>query len=283
MTTRVEMIIETLQANQGRKFTARELAQAIIERYPQAMATKKKKAGFQTEEELLVQMTAEVGGSRLKAAKKKSPHVATQDIPHPRIYYWGNGANAQTADDADSENGDEGASDALAADTGPSPHLQLSELELYPHLMEYLREELGLSCRRINEKTSSNKHGAGGNKWLHPDIVALERLDQGWDATVRSCVRHGKEGTTRLWSFEVKKILTTGNVRRSFFQAVSNSSLNTVSLFDSQVRFPARERATVDWLSVDRLVKENTDFRDYIDQVGMYRQTGKLIESLWNK
>lgn len=41
MTTRVEMIIETLKANPEKKFTARDLATEFILRYPQEIAEKK--------------------------------------------------------------------------------------------------------------------------------------------------------------------------------------------------------------------------------------------------
>ena len=177
-----------------------------------------------------------------------------------------------------------------------------------------MSNEFGLYCLRIDEKTSKNSHGSGGNHWLHPDIVALEALDQTWDQVVRDCVRHGN--SVRLWSFEVKKQLTKGNVRQSFFQAVSNSTwasfgylvaaemsndvetelqmlaslhgigvllLNVKSLFDSQILIPARERNNVDWQSVNRIVNENSDFRHFIEQVGIYSQTGKIVKSIWNK
>lgn len=314
MTTRADMIIQTLQASPDEQFTARDLAKSILTRYPQEMADKKIKSGFQTEEELLVQVTAEIGGKVLETAKKKSVHVATRDIPRPRVYYWNKSSNAQLPDDEASESGSIPAHSLNNDETVTQQ--PLAEVSLYPLLIKYLQEELRLDCRRIDEKTSSNSHGADGNRWLHPDIVAMERLDRNWSETVRTCVGHGKEGTTRLWSFEVKKDLKPGNVRRYFFQAVSNSSwanfgylvatsmsdnveaelqmlcelhgiglliLNTASLFESQIRFPARERPAVDWLSVNRIVEENADFRSYIEQLGIYRQTGKFIKSLWNK
>ena len=74
-----------------------------------------------------------------------------------------------------------------------------------------------LYCQRIDEKTSKNSHGSGGNHWLHPDIVALEPMDKHWDEVVKECVRHGDGRAVRLWSFEVKKSLTKSNVRQYFF------------------------------------------------------------------
>lgn len=308
MTTRVDMIIETLQANPDKKFTARDLANAFVERYPREIAEKQTNPNYDTPEKLITQLAAEIGGERTVAAKKKCPNVATRDKPRPRIYYWN--AELDGADDEITSDMDE-----LEVDT-PLAAQSLSEQELYPLLMAYLNKDLGLYCLRIDEHKSKNSHGNGGNQWLHPDIVALEPLDQGWDEIVRSCVRSGNSSSVRLWSFEVKKHLTRGNVRKYFFQAVSNSSwanygylvatglnsdvepelqmlsslhgigillLDTESLFDSQILIPAKERSIVDWQSANRIVTENSDFHHYIEQVGIYNQTGKLIKSVWNK
>ncbi|MDG2809856.1 HrgA protein, partial [Vibrio parahaemolyticus] len=229
--------------------------------------------------------------------------------PRPRIYYWDDNPELSPADDSHDE------VDEPEVDT-PLVSQSFSEHDLYPMLIEYLSKDLGLYCQRIDEKKSKNSHGNGGNHWLHPDIVALEPLDQGWDEIVRSCVRSGNHSSVRLWSFEVKKHLTKGNVRKYFFQAVSNSSwanygylvatglnsdveselqmlsslhgigvliLDTESLFDSQILIPAQEKSNVDWQSANRIVTENSDFHHYIEQVGIYNQTGRLIKSAWNK
>lgn len=310
MTTRVQMIIQTLRANPERKFTARELAQEFVVRYPEVLAEKRQNPRYDTEEKLIAQLAAEIGGERTQAAKKQCPNVSTRDKPRPRLYYWqDNPAPALPAVPEEPEP-DEAAPEATKQ-VG-----ELSELELYPLSIEFLHSELGLYCQRIDEKRSKNSHGNGGNHWLHPDIVALEPLDKGWDPVIKTCVRHGNDSSVRLWSFEVKKHLTKGNVRRYFFQAVSNSSwahfgylvitglnpdveselqmlsslhgigvllLNTESLFDSQVLIPAKERPNVDWQSANRIAIENADFHHYIDQVGIYNQTGRLVDSAWNK
>lgn len=311
MTTRVQMIIQTLQAHPERKFTARELAQEFVVRYYDELADKRLNPRYDTEEKLIAQLAAEIGGERTEAAKKQCPNVATRDKPRPRLYYWD--ANPQQAAEYVSALDNE--MDAQELDLLVLTR-SYSEQELYPLLIEFLHKEHGLYCQRIDEKTSKNSHGNGGNHWLHPDVVALEPLDQHWDAVVKDCVRHGNDSSVRLWSFEVKKQLTKGNVRQCFFQAVSNSTwasfgylvatglnndvepelqmlaslhgigvllLNTESLFDSQILIPARERSSIDWQSVNRIVSENTDFHRFIEQVGIYSQTGRLVKSVWNK
>ncbi|MEP8682572.1 HrgA protein [Enterobacter ludwigii] len=306
MTSRPQMIINVLQANPGQQFTARQLAQKIIDHYSAELAEKRKNPRFVSDEAFLSQITAEVGGSRTVKAKAMCPQVMTRDKPRPRLFYWGESVVEQTN-----------------ANVAPEPTVEtvsLTEHSLYPILIDYLSQEEGLLCRRIDEKRSSNNKGLGGNHWLYPDIVALEPLDKEWDDVVQNCVRHSEGRLTRLWSFEVKKQLNRSNVRECFFQAVSNSSwahfgylvateinedkqrsverelqmlcalhgigvilLDPHEFSNSQTLIPARERTSVDWQSVNRLVEENRDFKDFIELVGEYHQTGKIHKSLWNK
>ncbi|MFR1532553.1 MAG: hypothetical protein ACLSTO_01975 [Bilophila wadsworthia] len=77
---------------------------------------------------------------------------------------------------------------------------------------------------RIREGRSHNTRGNGGNQWLHPDIVAMEPVDKAWGKHVKACGHASGSTCVRLWSFEVKKTLTVANIRKCFFQAVSNSS-----------------------------------------------------------
>ncbi len=314
MTTRVQMIIETLRESPERTFTAREMAESFIERYPNEIKEKQKNPRYRNHNELITQLAAEIGGERTQAAKKQCKNIMTQDKPRPRLYYWSE--SPIVSETLDLNNSEEQDTQFLVNTTDNSSAMPvLSEHELYPLLIKFLAEDMGLFCKRIDERKSSNTQGAGGNHWLHPDIVALETLDKNWSSVVRDCVRNSNDAFVRLWSFEVKKELNKGNVRKSFFQAVSNSSwanyaylvatgldsaveselqmlaglhgvgvliLNTRSLFDSQILIPARERSNIDWLSVNRITEENKDFDSFIDQVGIYIQTGRITKSLWN-
>ncbi|MDG0799824.1 COG2958 family protein [Pectobacterium polaris] len=309
MTSRPQMIINVLQANPDEQFTARQLAQKIIETYADELAEKRKNVRFASNEDFISQMAAEIGAD-LPRAKSQSLQVMTRDKPRPRLFYWG----AEPAN---------GASVRLSADIPPQPSAEtvgFSEQTLYPLLIEYLSEEEDLLCRRIDEKRSSNNKGLGANHWLYPDIVALQPIDKGWDTVVQNCVRHSEGRLTRLWSFEVKRQLNRSNVRECFFQAVSNSSwahfgylvateinedkqrgverelqmlcalhgigvilLNPQDPSNSQTLIPARERTSIDWQSVNRLVEENKDFKAFIDLVAEYHQTGKVHKALWNR
>ncbi|MFC6213047.1 MULTISPECIES: COG2958 family protein [Rahnella] len=234
----------------------------------------------------------------------------TRDKPRPRLFYWGGELSDSVLEKP--------LSDVPSVPSAETAHF--TEHALYPLLIEYLSEEEELLCRRIDEKRSSNNKGLGANHWLYPDIVALQPLDKGWDSIVQNCVRYSEGRLTRLWSFEVKRQLNRSNVRECFFQAVSNSSwahfgylvateinedkqrgverelqmlcalhgigvilLNPQDPGNSQTLIPARERTSIDWQSVNRLVVENTDFKEFIDLVSDYHQTGKIHKALWNR
>lgn len=304
MISRPKMIIDTFKDNKDKKFTARELAKLFVERYPDELAKKRNNPRYDSDDKFIAQLAAEIGGERTVRAKQQCPNVATREKPRPRLYYWSDTPNSNIED-----NGDQ---DKELESFAPG----FLEHDLYPMLIEFLHKDIGLYCQRIDERRSVNSQGSGGNHWLHPDIVAMEPLDQLWNESVRTCVRHGNDKSVRLWAFEVKKELTKGNVRKCFFQAVSNSSwanygylvassmstgvepelqmlcslhgigvllLDVEDLYNSQILIPAKEKMNVDWLSANRIVAENIDFKNYIEQVGIYHQTGKLILSAWNK
>lgn len=184
------------------------------------------------------------------------------------------------------------------------------ERDLYPMLIEFIGSEFGASAFRINEATASNKRGPGGNKWLYPDVVALEALTSGINREVIEAVRHSGERRARLWSFEVKRLLNRSNVREAYFQAVSNSSwasfgylaaaeiegadtlkeiqmlhsvhgiglieIDMTSPTESILRIPAREKLTIEWSMCSRLADENRDYSQFMRKVRQFFQTGDL-------
>ena len=153
-TSRPQMIINVLQANPGEYFTARKLAQKIIETYKDELTEKRQNTRFASDEDFLNQITAEVGGSRTVKAKAMSTQVMTRDKPRPRLYYWGEDLVETTQI-------------MSLSDMTPVPSVEtinFTEHALYPLLIEYLSEEEELLCRRIDEKRSSNNKGLGANQ-----------------------------------------------------------------------------------------------------------------------
>ncbi|MCI9780098.1 COG2958 family protein [Proteus mirabilis] len=294
-----------LQDNPNQRYTAKAIAEAITTRYPEDYVEKRANPRFETEQDFISQVVAEIG-SQKQSILNQSDKIKWQDKPRPRVYWFDDGS-LLTHDELQPE--EEPSDEAPINNT-------LSEHDLYPILMDYLKSEHQLYCLRIDEKHSKNNLGSGGNQWLHPDIVAMEPVAQQWHQYVKSCVLQGGGQSVRLWSFEVKKTLTMGNVRKCFFQAVSNSSwasegyLVATSIADSRVEqelrmlsalhgigvillsvsnpsesellLPAKKRPEVDWQSVNRIVEENADFKDFIDLVSNYYQTGRVRSKDWN-
>jgi hypothetical protein len=306
--SQAQRIVEFLKANPNQKFNARQIAEQIVESYPEDYRDKRQNPRFADEKAFVSQVVAEIGSQKDQIIKNDM-HVFWQDKPRPRVY-WHNPEKVVGQIEPETDE-DENFEATTMADTVFAEH------DLYPILIDYLKTELNLYCQRIDEKRSKNSRGSGGNQWLHPDIVAMQPVDKEWNELIRSCVKQGAGQSVRLWSFEVKKELTGSNARKSFFQAVSNSSwanqgylvatsisdssveqelrmlsalhgigvilLNPENPSESEMMLPAKFRAEIDWQSVNRILVENADFKDYIELVSTYYQTGRLRARDWNK
>lgn len=292
--SQTQKVVEFLKQNPQQKFTARQIAEAITEQYPDDYQNKKAK--FADEKAFVQQVVAEIG-SQKESLIKACPDIQMQDKPRPRLYWYENSSDTEIS--------------------GSLKHQTFSEHDLYPKLMQFLSEEWKLYCLRIDEKRSKNNRGNKGNQWLHPDIVAMQALDKQWTDDIRQCVKLGSGQNVALWSFEVKRELNGANVRESFFQAVSNSSwanegylvttaiigehteeelrilsalhgigvmiLNLNDLSESEILLPAKRKTEIDWQSANRIVEQNADFEMFIEYVAIYYQTGKIVEKNWNK
>ncbi len=303
-------VVEFLKENANQKFTARQIAEAIVVKYPNDYAEKRRNSRFENEREFINQIVAEIGAQKDQITKLDQ-YVCWQDKPRPRAYWYD---PEKTVGEAVPIKIDEDNDEIEVSSKGIK---SLTEHDLYPILIDYLKSELKLYCQRIDEKRSRNSRGSGGNQWLHPDIVAMQPIDKEWNELIRSCVKQGGGQSVRLWSFEVKKELNGTNARKSFFQAVSNSSwanegylvatsisdgnveqelrmlsslhgigvilLNPENPSESEMVLPSKPRPEVDWQSVNRILVENTDFKDYIELVSTYYQTGRVRAKDWNK
>lgn len=308
-TSQTQKIVNFLKATPNERFNARQIAAAITSVHPEDYAEKRQNPRFSDEKSFMSQIVAEIGAQKDQLIKKDD-HIHWQDKPRPRVYWYD---SEHRRNDKILENIEEDESSVVSV----SPTSELNEHDLYPILIEYLKSEHKLYCQRIDERRSKNSRGSGGNQWLHPDIVAMQTVDKEWNELVRSCVKQGAGQSVRLWSFEVKMEINSSNVRKSFFQAVSNSSwanegylvatsisdntveqelrmlsalhgigvilINPENPSESEMTLPARARAEVDWQSVNRIVVENPDFKDYIELVSTYYQTGRVRSRDWNK
>lgn len=296
-----ERTFQLLKSNPTRRFKAREIAEWIHSNYPDETSDKMSRSTFiDSENALLAQIVAEIGSNRPQWQSRYSNLRTTEG--RPRQYYW--------TDKSEIEEVVEAESTPDVANPSTSESGRILERDLYPMLIQFAAAEFGATAFRIDEGTASNRRGPGGNKWLYPDVVALEALTMGLNKEVIEAVKQSGERRARLWSFEAKRLLNRSNVREAYFQAVSNSSwasfgylvaaeiegadtlkeiqmlysvhgiglieLDISSPTESVVRIPARERMTIEWSMCSRLADENRDFQNYIRKVRQFYQTGDL-------
>ena len=295
-----------LAEREEEKFTARQIAEWVFENFPAECERKKaNSAAINTDADLIQQLVAEIG-SRRRRLQNKHPQIKTTE-GRPRRYYW----TAKSDKDEVTE------AEKAGANTQPGYGIgSLTESDLYPRLSKYLWSELDIYPKRIDEKKSSNRRGAKGNRWLYPDIVGMEDLTSDWHGEIKGIVNQYSDNKTKLWSFEAKRILNRSNVREAYFQAVSNSSwanfgylvaaqvegtdtmkelrmlysLHGIGLIqiapenpaESQILIPARERPGVDWTTCNRLTKENKDFLQFVKLVRQFHQTGDPRRKDWD-
>ncbi|ALH82964.1 hypothetical protein [Sphingopyxis macrogoltabida] len=300
-----ERTFELLKAHPDQRFKARQIAEWIHATYRTETLDKIERSSFiDSEAALLNQLVAEIGANR-PTWQLKFPSLRTTE-GRPRKYYWTDKTEAEEIDEAEEAGND--FAQPSTEQTNEQP--RALERDLYPMLIEFVSSEAGASASRINEATASNRRGLGGNKWLYPDIVAIESLTAGMNKEVTGALQHSGERRARLWSFEVKRLLNRSNVREAYFQAVSNSSwasfgylaaaeiegadtlreiqmlygvhgiglieIDMESPTESVIRIPARERLSVEWSMCSRLADENRDFATFMKKVRQFYQTGDL-------
>jgi len=298
-----ELAFECLKAHPGKEYSVTGLAHLVFDTYPAQCAAIRKhhKVVFETDKAFEYQLAAQIGVQRKSLLKHNEVHI----FGKPRKYVYDpefetNGNDKQSAEDSSTQtqvdNSDEKSN--------------LSEFDLYPILFDYVRAEFNVWAKRIDEKKSTKAGGKGWNDWLHPDLVGLEVFELTWEDEVKKCLKESGDRRFQVWSFEVKRKLDVSNVRRAFFQAVSNSSwanlgylvaseiddrvwselhilsqlhgigvieLNTEDPSTSDV-LPAHEKPSLDWKSINRLAKENSDFRVFLENIDDFLKTGKVKE-----
>ena len=290
-----ELVYKCLKDNPNQKFEAKEIAKYFVKHEQEFCKKRKKKLNITTDENLIRQLVSVISAipSQIPQASKdiqqKYYKIKTTE-GRPRKFYY--------TEDSDTEQIKQVSTTKYA------------EADLYQKLSDYLLIEIRkVYTKRIDEKQSRNTQGSGGNEWLYPDIVGVEILSEGWDDEIIDCI--DKDKRIKLWSFEVKSQINRSNIRKSFFQAVSNSTwanlgylvagevetnamdellilsnlhgigfilLNVEDPSESQILIPAKERAEIDWNIANRLSNENKGFKDYIQHIREFYQTGKLRE-----
>ena len=195
---------------------------------------------------------------------------------------------------------------------------KFNERDLHTVLVAYA---YGDTHFKANLKTiyheNSSKATKGQNEWLHPDLVGVYFPFRDYKPETLEIQYHLSITSIKLFSFELKISLNFGNLRQSFFQAVSNSSwanegylvalnidddptfkdevkrlnnafgigiikLNPENVFESEILFPSGIKQEIDWDTVNRLANENSDFSDFLKLITEDCQL-KKVKSQYDK
>lgn len=189
---------------------------------------------------------------------------------------------------------------------------EYNERDIHPLLVKYVSEDQHFKayCKTIYHENSKTQK-KGKNKWLHPDIVGVYFPFSDFNDLTSEVQKALETSAIKLYSFELKVFLDFSNLREYYFQAVSNSSwanegylvclsikddielinelqrlnsafgigiivLNTEDIVQSDIIFPAQEKSHLDWLTVDRLISDNPDFKQFITDIKEDSNLGKL-------
>ncbi len=172
------------------------------------------------------------------------------------------------------------------------------ERDLHKVLTFYAYYYLHCYTKTINH-SSSNKKEFG--EWVHPDMVGCHYLMEDWKSEVNDFSTALGVRAINLFSFEIKRELSFGNLRESFFQCVSNSSwaneaylvaasisenedfieeltrlatsfgigvieLNYDDPHSSEIIIPAKYKKNLDFEAINKLAMNN-DFKEFIETV----------------
>lgn len=189
-----------------------------------------------------------------------------------------------------------------------------------PKNIDYLEKELHpflayFSYLHLKAYTKTIQHGKSKKKdfgeWIHPDMIGCYFPIDEWKPEVYEFSSTVGNLSIKLFSFELKRELSFGNLRESFFQTVSNSSwanesylvaskisgdedfrnelrrlstsfgvgviaLNLSEPDSSEVLFPATNRESLDWDMMNKLATMNPDFREFMKRIKIDIQSKEI-------
>lgn len=181
------------------------------------------------------------------------------------------------------------------------------EKDLHPYLTYYVYYHLHCYTKTIHHSQSPKKEFG---EWVHPDMVGCYFPLDDWRPEVYELSSSIGNISIRLLSFELKRELNFGNLRASFFQAVSNSSwanegylvtaeiseeqdfraelsrlstsfgigiikLSMEDVHSSEIIFPAKYKEVLDWETINKLAM-NADFKEFITTVRIDTKSKKI-------
>ena len=299
-------VVNFLKNHPNEMYTLRDIATQYSKENPkywEEKAHKSKENRLKTEEDVITQWTAEI--SARKSDLTNTPGI----VSYSKQFYY----------DGEHQEENHHIEDKQECCVKEDQEDNQKEKDLYPILSKFCENELGVKCYRIDEKRST-KEGKGHNKWLFADVVGFHDLTSGFKLDIVKKTLNSFAGERAvLYSFEVKTLIKRSELRKYFFQAVSNSSWANYSYLvaegidddakdelellcssfkigfiklsrkqDENGRFgevviPA-EKKSIDWNMVNRIATENLDFRTYLELVSCEfgdETSKKLVKEKW--
>jgi len=184
-------------------------------------------------------------------------------------------------------------------DTSVGLSIPYKEKDLHPLMVYYGSYYLKAYLKTIRH-SKSNKKEFG--EWVHPDLVGCYYPFSDWDEDVVDVSNLLSSSAIKLFSFELKRELNFGNLRESFFQAVSNSSwanegylvaaeieedeefineltrlttafgigvikLNIEDPDSCETLLPAQTKDRIDWDTVNKMANMNIDIKEFLKRI----------------
>ena len=193
----------------------------------------------------------------------------------------------------------------------PQKH-KFGERDLHILLSSFVNSDEHFKCstKTIYHEVS-RREKSGKNKWLHPDIVGVHFPFESYAENTLKLFDTLKVNPYKLYSFEMKIDINLSNLREYYFQAVSNSSwahegylvalhivedpelidemrrlnnafgigvirLDAEHFMQSEILFSAKEKESLDWDTINRLVDGNPDFKKFLDDLMEDIKIGKI-------
>lgn len=171
------------------------------------------------------------------------------------------------------------------------------ERDLHKLFVSYLKSKDIYAKTIFHEESKNSKDDH--QKWVHPDIIGVKFVHLKNGTSIKLLKTLEKKDSCELISYELKKeIRNDYDLKKSYFQAVSNSSwansgylvafdidtkvyqemerlnkafgIGVIKLqsnpFESQIIFPSSYRE-LDYQTIDKLCHINEDYRKFIDQI----------------
>ncbi|AFC70159.1 hypothetical protein, partial [Rickettsia amblyommatis] len=186
---RKNAIIGFLKAHEDQKFTSYGIAEWCVEnhideaRLKANASTNKRlleaKIQEEKDKEIIGIDSGDISSSKLSAERRQEPNIRIELKPKLKFYYSQNPGYYVNNEQATEPKINANKEDKITA------------VQVCDALALYLQNKLKIHNMPIKHHLSSNKQGTkGNNKWLHPDWVGMEVLNEKWSSLIKDCAKY---------------------------------------------------------------------------------------------